>query len=160
MSAQEIEHVNVNDRAHDCLCSLMEAGWDNFEITIPYGEERPYRLVLWEHGGHWAACVENAMCNDETMAEGEGNSPGEALWNVGSGHLGSAMPWTGDAVAIPARLMLLAAVLWADATKEAARADAEAASKAAQTAREAAESHARALALRDDLLDEASIAVW
>lgn len=132
--------------ASDCLSSLLAAGWDNFEITIPYHDECPYLLTLWEIKGHWSACVLNTMCDYETMAKGEGASASEALWNTASAVFGT-QPWTGNTAAIPARLIALAAVLWAQATAEVADEDAEAASN-----------HARAVADRDAAVAKAAAA--
>lgn len=111
---------------------MIAAGWDDFEITIPFHPERPYRVLLFEHEGTWKADLENTMCGHETEAQGAGKSVAEALWNLGEPHLGG-MSWPGEGNlvpgAIPARLMAQAAVLWAaavEACAEEARAKSDA----------------------------------
>lgn len=134
-----IEHPRVRDRAYDCLDSLTAAGFDDFEITIPYSDERPYRIFLFHCGdGRWRASVEDNLADRLEVAEGEGSSPGEALWNLGNEHLGTAEGWAGDAAILAPRIMLLASILWADATRKTAEED----------------------AARDELLDRTKIEAW
>jgi hypothetical protein len=124
---------------------MIAAGWDDFEIGIPFHPELPYRVLLFKHDGIWKADLENSMRGHAMEAQAEGKSAAEALWNLSEPHLGG-MSWPGDdnlvPGAIPARLMAQAAVLWAGAVKECAE-EARAKSDAATAKSDAATAETR-----------------
>jgi hypothetical protein len=110
--------------------------------------------------GRWSASLEDTLANHVEVAEGEGRSLAEALWNLTDQHLHSAKGSTGDVSIIPARIMLVASILWVDATRKAAQVDAEKAAALALEARKTAVSHAQAAAARDELFDRTMIEAW
>lgn len=131
----------------DCLSAMITAGWDDFEIGIPYHDYRPYLLTLFGNKDRWYATVEDTITGTYvTVAHSEGSTSDEALWNVTS-KVPGFRPWAGKTAAIPVRLLALAAILWAEATAKDAGYDAE-----------SAENHARAIADRDALIARAEAA--
>lgn len=143
-----------------CLDSMFAAGFDDFEINVPYHDLRPYKIFLFNNGDHWMASMEDNLANGREVAAGEGATPGEALWDMTDGQLHSAKGWTGDVSALPHRIMLVAAILWAEATgktaeEDTAKATAALAEAAAQTA-----AYTRACADRDALFDRTTIDAW
>jgi hypothetical protein len=141
------------------LDSFVDAGFDDFEINIPYHEQRPYKIFLWHAPECWMASMEDNLNKGREVAAGEGATVGEALWNLTDQHLHGAKPWTGDATALPERIMLVAAIVWADAVREAAEEDAAKVAAAAAVAGETEAAYAQAVKARDTLLDR-SLASW
>jgi hypothetical protein len=87
------------------LDGLMAAGFDSWEMYIPYDDERPYQITLWRNDdGPWKAVVENTNDNYNTVARSEAETPSAALWGL-TGE-------SGDDADLPAALVSMAARLY------------------------------------------------
>lgn len=134
----------------DFMSALIGSGFDNFETYIPYGDEFPYKLIVWKIKDRpWDAQVVNADEDDTTVAQGTGETAGEAIWDLTSEV--SPLPWSEDYPALARRLIMLVARRHEQACLTEALAAADEAKDAADRCRESQAVHEKACADRDAL---------
>lgn len=144
---------------HNCICSLLAAGFDSYEIYIPYTENRPYQLCVWAQEKGWGAVIYDMDNNMVTRATGNGASAGEAIWDLTK--IPDDGPWSGDNDALPSRIIALAARLWETDTVAAAHVDSAKLREAQSAANESAmRAHLAASAAREALTVAADGGVW